>query len=199
VASASWLNVPNSISIFRLFLVPVFLWLRLSGEPEWALGVFILASVSDVLDGFLARVLNQRSKLGGVLDPVADKLLVFTAIFSLVLSGAIPLWLLVLLILRDLTLVAGALVVGKKHLELPSSPSRIGKYATFSLMVTVVLALTAASPRASPALEGYVVAFGFIAGLCVIISYLQYWSRFGYLVFAPERKLPSPGKGRTPP
>jgi cardiolipin synthase len=191
VASASWLNVPNAISIFRLLLVPVFLWLRLSGEPEWALGVFILASVSDVLDGFLARVLNQRSKLGGVLDPVADKLLVFTAIFSLVLSGVIPLWLLVILLVRDLTMVAGALVVARRHLELPARPTRIGKYATFSLMVTVVLALTAASSRAPPVLEGYVVAFGFIAALCVVISYLQYWSRFGYLVFASKRNLPS--------
>jgi cardiolipin synthase len=151
------------------------------------------------LDGFLARVLNQRSKLGGVLDPVADKLLVFSAVISLVISGALPLWLLLVLLLRDVTMVVGALVVGRKHLELPTAPSRIGKYATFALVVTVVLALAAASPRAPLALGGYVVAFGFIAGVCVIISYLQYWTRFGYLVFAPERTPSSPGKGKKPP
>ncbi len=194
----SWLTIPNAISMFRLLLVPVFLWLRLIGEPEWALAVFVTAAVSDVVDGFLARVLNQRSKLGGVLDPVADKLLVFTAVFALVIDGGLPLWLLILLLVRDFTMVIGAAVVRHKNLEIPTTPSRIGKYATFALVLTVVLGLGASSPRAPDELRGYVVASAFIAALCVVISYLQYWARFGYLFFVPERKQSSAGEKRAP-
>ncbi len=197
-APVTWLTIPNAISIVRLLLVPVFLWLRLTGRPEWALAVFVIAAVSDVLDGFLARVLNQRSKLGGLLDPVADKLLIFTAVFALVFDGGLPLWLLILLVVRDSTMLVGAAVVRLKNLDIPTRPSRIGKYATFSLVLTVVLGLGASSPRAPPELRGYVVAVAFISALCVFISYLQYWARFGHLFFAPERIRTSVDEKRTP-
>ncbi|MGA9523623.1 MAG: CDP-alcohol phosphatidyltransferase family protein [Myxococcaceae bacterium] len=194
----AWLTIPNAISIVRLLLVPVFLWLRLTGRPEWALAVFVIAAVSDVVDGFLARVLNQRSKLGGLLDPIADKLLVFTAVFALVIAGGLPWWLLILLLVRDATMLVGAAVVRHKHLDIPTRPSRIGKYATFALVLTVVLGLGASSPRAPPEVQGYVVAVAFISALCVVISYLQYWARFGYLFFVPERKQSSVDEKRTP-
>lgn len=184
-------TIPNVISFIRLLLVPVFVWLWLRGEPELGLTVFVIAAVSDVVDGFLARVLNQRSKLGAVVDPVADKLLVFTALVLLVAQRALPLWLLVLILLRDVPMAIGAIVVRRKHLDLPASPSRVGKYATFTLLLAVVLALAGASPHAPQAIAGYTVAIAFVAGLCVVASTLQYWARFGYLFFAPERKLPS--------
>lgn len=171
--------------------MPVFLWLELRGEPEWALGVFAAASVSDLIDGFLARVLNQRSKLGGILDPVADKLLVISALVTLGISGALPWWLVAVMLARDLPMAVGAWVVRRKRLEIPTAPSRIGKYATFSLVAAVVLALAGQSPLAPRAIEGYTVAIAFIAGLCVVLSTLQYWARFGYLFFAPERKRSS--------
>lgn len=199
MAAPNWLTIPNVISFARLGAVPVFLWLKLTGDPEWALGVFVVAAASDVLDGFLARVLNQRSKLGGLIDPLADKLLVFAALVTAVIQGALPWWLLALIVLRDLTMVVGAFVVRAKHLDLPTSPSRIGKYATFALVLTVTAALANASPRAPEALGGWVIALAFVSGLCVVISYLQYWTRFGYLFFAPQRKQPSPDeKKRTP-
>ena len=198
MARPEWVTVPNLISLLRLALVPVFLWLELSGQPEWALGVFIFAAASDVLDGFLARVLNQRSKLGGVIDPLADKLLVFAALVTLVIQSLLPLWLLIIIVGRDLTALVGAVVVKRKHLEIPTAPSRVGKYATFTLVLTVVAALADASPRAPRELGGWVVALAFVSALCVVISYLQYWARFGYLFFAPERKDPSPGERKTP-
>lgn len=184
MAAPNWLTVPNVISLGRLAAVPVFVWLEQTGQPEWGLGVFVGAAASDMLDGFLARVLNQRSKLGGVIDPLADKLLVFAALVTLVIQRVLPWWLLVLILLRDLTMLVGAFVVRHKHLEIPTSPSRVGKYATFTLVLTVTAALASASPRAPPALTGYVMALTFVAGLSVVISYLQYWTRFGYLFFA---------------
>lgn len=184
-------TIPNLISFVRLLLVPVFAWLWLNGQPEWAFTVFVIAAVSDVLDGFLARVLDQRSKLGGLIDPVADKLLVFTALVLLVVERALPLWLLLLVLIRDVPMAVGAVVVRRKHLDLPTSPSRVGKYATFALLLAVVLALGGASPHAPLAIGGYTVAIAFVAGLCVVASTLQYWARFGYLFFVPERKQPS--------
>ena len=187
VSSREWLNVPNCITIFRLALVPVFVWLFLKGSRDWALGCFLLAAVSDALDGFLARLLNQRTKLGGILDPIADKLLIFAALVVLVIQGQIPLWLLLLLGGQNLLMIGGALMVRYKNHEIPTSPSRIGKYATFTLICMVVLALVASTGRAPRSLDAYVPVLGFIAALCVVISTLQYFARFGYLWFEPAR------------
>jgi cardiolipin synthase len=187
-------NVPNLISFARLGLVPVFLWLRHTGQPEWALGVFILAAVSDVVDGLLARLLDQRTALGGIIDPLADKLLVFAALVSLVIGGHLPAWLLGLILVRDLPMGVGALWVRHKRLEIPAAPSRIGKYATFTLVLAVVLGLASASPHAPRAIVGWVWAVGAVAALCVVVSTLQYWSRFGYLFFAPGRKSSAAGE-----
>ena len=199
--SEAWLTVPNVISFARLALVPVFVWLRAAGEPELAFTVFVVAAASDLLDGFLARVLNQRSKLGGLIDPAADKLLIFSALVTLVMDGLLPLWLLLLEAFRDSAMAIGAFVVKRRQMEIPTTPSRIGKYSTFALVITVVLALASASPRAPQALWGYVVATAFVSALCVVVSTLQYWMRFGYLVIAPERarKAPSVDQQRRTP
>jgi cardiolipin synthase len=197
----AWLTIPNGISFARMALVPVFVWFRLTGEPGIAFLVFIVAAASDLLDGFLARVLNQRSKLGGIIDPAADKLLVFSALVTLVVDSLLPLWLLLLEGLRDAAMAIGALVVKRKRLEIPTTPSRIGKYSTFALVTTVTLALASASPRAPQGLREYVAATGFIAALCVVVSTLQYWMRFGYLLIAPKRarKAPSVKEQRRTP
>lgn len=185
------MTIPNVISLVRLALVPVFLWLTLTDQPEWALTVFVVASASDLVDGFLARVLDQRSKFGAFIDPFADKLLVFAALVTRVAQGGLPWWLLGAILLRDVPMAIGAIIVRRKHLDLPTSPSRIGKYSTFALVVTIVLALAGASPQAPQAIEGYTMTTAFLAALCVLLSMLQYWTRFGYLLFAPERNASS--------
>ncbi len=189
MANPAWLTIPNLITLFRLALVPVFFVLHVQGRAGWALAVFITAAVSDSIDGLLARALNQRSKLGGVLDPVADKLLVFAALASLVLERRIPFWLLGVILFRDASMIVGAFVVKRKHLEIPTAPTRIGKYATFFLICLIVLALVSEQSQ-SPVLAAYTVAVGFIAGLCVTISTVQYFARYGYLFFAPPRSQP---------
>lgn len=180
----TWLTIPNAISIVRLALVPVFVWLRLTNQPEWAFAVFVFAAASDLVDGLLARVLNQRSKLGGIIDPAADKLLMFSALVTLVVEGELPLWLLLLEAGRDAAMGVGALLVRRRNLEVPVTPTRIGKYSTAAIAVTVVLALASASPRAPEAIVGYVVAMAFVSGLCIVVSTMQYWTRFGYLLKA---------------
>jgi cardiolipin synthase len=188
VARPEWLTVPNLISLVRLGMVPVFMWLHLAGRPGWALGVFAAAAASDSLDGLLARLLDQRSKLGGILDPVADKVLVLSALVTLVIERRIPGWLLALVVFRDGWMVIGALVVRRKRLEIPTAPSRIGKYATLTLISLVVLALADQVVENDAQLHAYTAVVGFLAGLCVVASTVQYFHRFGYLFFAPARR-----------
>src|SRR5262249_37032405 len=87
-------TVPNAITAVRIGLVPVFAAFFLAGESGPALAVFVVAALSDGLDGMLARVLDQRTEIGAILDPFADKLLGFVALLLLVASGDIPAWLL---------------------------------------------------------------------------------------------------------
>ncbi len=190
MSSASWFNVPNSITLFRLALVPVFVVFQLSHEPEWALACFATAAISDGLDGLLARMLNQRTKVGGLLDPIADKVLILAALVTLVLERRLPLWLLVITGIRDLLMVIGALMVAYKNLEIPTEPSRIGKYATFFMVCTVALALISSIPGTPEVLRAYVAVLGFVGAQCIVVSTAQYFARYGYLWIAPARRTP---------
>ena len=99
------LTLPNVISIVRLAGVPLFLWLILVPEADgWALLVLMLSGISDYLDGYLARRLNQTSKLGAILDPVADRLYILSTVVGLAVRDIIPWWLAILLPARDLFL-----------------------------------------------------------------------------------------------
>jgi len=186
--TASWLNVPNSITLFRIALVPVFLVLQLSHETVWALACFATAAVSDGLDGLLARLLNQRTKLGGVLDPIADKLLILAALASQVVEKRLPFWLLAITLGRDLLMVVGALMVAYKRLELPTEPSRIGKYATFFMVCTIILSLISGFEGVPAVLRAYVVVLAFVAAQCLLVSTAQYFARYGYMWVAPARR-----------
>jgi cardiolipin synthase len=105
VETSRVLTVPNIISFIRLAGVPLFLWLVLGPEADgWALGVLLLSGFSDWLDGYLARKLNQMSKLGEILDPVADRLYILAVVFGLAWRDIIPWWLALLLPARDLFL-----------------------------------------------------------------------------------------------
>lgn len=170
-------------------LTPAFLVLHLQGKPGLALGCFILAAVSDVLDGFLARILDQRSKLGALLDPIADKLLSVAALSSLTLEGRLPPWLFVLVLVRDGYMILLAAVVHVKRLEVTVEPTRVGKYATFALIALVVLALLDEMRQVDAVLHAYTRVVGVTAGLCVALSTLQYFVRFGYLLTARSEEV----------
>lgn len=104
------LTVPNVITIMRFLLVPAVIWALLSGEMVWAFAFFLIAGVSDGVDGFIARQFNQQSKLGAYLDPMADKLLLVSVFVVLGLMGELPLWLVVLAVSRD-ALIIGAVML----------------------------------------------------------------------------------------
>jgi len=168
-------NVPNLLTSVRIALAPVFLWLYASGDTDRALVVFAVAAATDVLDGLAARLLDQHTRIGALLDAGADKLLTACALVALGWRGQLPWWLPALVVGRDAVLVAGAVVLGATHHPLDISPTRAGKYATAMVAGTVVLALLAefggvARERAAP----WVAAMGMLTALCVVVSSVQY-------------------------
>ena len=170
--------------------MPVFVSLHLGGRAGWALAVFLAAALTDSLDGLLARLLHQRTKLGAFLDPLADKLLTGAALIMLFLEHEAPLWMVLLIAFRDGSIAPGAAVVKRKGLEMPAAPSRVGKYATFALTCFLVLGLMDVTFSDSPLLHAWFLVSGYFTGLCVAISTAQYFLRWGHLWVAPARRAP---------
>jgi cardiolipin synthase len=189
VTSDAW-TVPNVLSYLRLLAVPVFVFLHVGGRPGWALAVFLAAALTDSLDGFLARLLNQRTRLGAFMDPLADKLLMGAALILLFLENEAPLWMVLLVAFRDGSMALGAVMVKRKGLELPTRPSRVGKYAMFALTCFIVLGLFDETFSDSPLLHAWLLVAGYFTGLCVAISTAQYFLRWGHLWVAPARRVP---------
>lgn len=128
------LTVPNVLSVLRLIGVPVFLWLLLVAHADgWALVLLVLSGVTDFLDGKLARLLDQSSRLGALLDPFVDRLYLVTTLVAFVVDGLIPWWVAGLLIGRDLALALTLPVYRRRYLD-PPEVIYLGKAATFALM-----------------------------------------------------------------
>jgi cardiolipin synthase len=133
-------NVPNLLSFLRILLVPVFLWLLLDELFLAAIAVLAFAGLTDFLDGFLARKLNQTTKLGKMLDPVADRLYIFATLLALSATGYVPWWLAGLVILRDvLMLVSLPVLASVGYRSLPVH--YLGKASTFALLYSFPLLL----------------------------------------------------------
>jgi cardiolipin synthase len=170
-------TLANALTALRLFAAPLFLVLYVSGDVRRALPVYAVAALTDVFDGLVARLLKQHSRLGEILDPLADKLLAFCALAALTAAGRVPLWLPVLVVGRDATLVGGAAVLQALGVagQIQIAPTRAGKYATFALAVLVLGELAGdLTPALRPLLASWLAAVGLLAAACVIISLLQY-------------------------
>ncbi len=146
-------TVPNVISFIRLLFVPIFYWLLVTGQDGPALTVLIIATASDFIDGFIARTYNQVTTLGALLDPASDRLFIAASVLGLAVRGMIPLPLLIVIMSRDLLLLAIVLIRGVRVRDFPRV-NFVGKTATFVLFVAfpvIVLShvfLTAAIPLA---------------------------------------------------
>jgi CDP-diacylglycerol--glycerol-3-phosphate 3-phosphatidyltransferase len=150
------MTLPNQITIGRILLIPVFVVLAIyygrttaAGHPDENLrlatiGVFLLASLSDGVDGWLARRFHLKSRLGAILDPIADKGLMLTAIITLSVTTwpyQLPVWYPVLVITRDIIIVTGCGVLRLLNHHLEVRPSLIGKASTFLQMLTVAVVM----------------------------------------------------------
>lgn len=147
-------NVPNTLTLLRVILVPVFVLMMLQEKALGALVVFLLAGSTDVLDGLAARVWNQRTRIGTLLDPLADKLLLSTAfilltIRSLGFDQVIPLWLTAAVIGRDLLILAGGVVIYTIRGPREFPPTISGKVSTVFQVATVFSVILANCVRIS--------------------------------------------------
>jgi cardiolipin synthase len=140
------LNIPNLLSSFRILLVPIFLWSVLNKKEFEALLIFLVAGITDLLDGFTARIWHQKTKLGTVLDPAGDKLLLATSYVVLTLPAVaspnfIPIWLTLVVFARDLLIVTGALIAFLSWRQKIFLPSILGKITTGCQVGTILLVL----------------------------------------------------------
>ena len=135
------LNVPNLLSLSRLVLVPVFLWLLLGPEADgWAILVLMYSGATDYFDGKIARAWNQTSRLGELLDPVADRLYILATLYAFVVRDIVPWWLAAILVGRDLVLTVTLLVLRSVGSG-PLPVHFLGKAATFNLLYAFPLLL----------------------------------------------------------
>ncbi len=134
-------TLPNAITLARLCAVPAAVWLILKGQLDLAFWVFVAAGASDGLDGWLARVRNTRSRLGAVLDPIADKALLVSAYITLAVIGVLPDWLAILVVFRDLLIVGGVLLLYVLGEPPQIRPLMISKVNTLAQIVLAAGAL----------------------------------------------------------
>ncbi len=139
------LTYPNLISALRLLLVPVFAILLIQGQDTWALGVLAVSGASDWLDGKLARALDQGSRLGELLDPAADRLFILVTLVVLAVRDVVPLWLVAVIVGRDLLLTVVLAVLVKTQIG-PLPVHFVGKAGTFALLYAFPLLLLAQWP-----------------------------------------------------
>ena len=132
------INIPNSLTILRILLVPVFVGLLLYEHYDTALITLLIAALTDILDGMVARLTDQRTRLGEYLDPLADKLLLMSAIITLSVLDFIPIWAVIVVVSRDAILLAGTVVANLTDTDIDISPTALGKGTTFAQICYVI-------------------------------------------------------------
>ncbi|MET0852345.1 MAG: CDP-diacylglycerol--glycerol-3-phosphate 3-phosphatidyltransferase [Candidatus Rokuibacteriota bacterium] len=163
------MGLPNWLTILRILLIPFFVTLLVYRKVEAALVVFCLASLTDMLDGYIARSHGRQTRLGAFLDPVADKLLLTSAFVTLTYLKMVPFWITAVVVSRDLILSVGVLVIHVSGGTIHPAPSWVGKASTAFQMATVLAAMLFTRhlvevPR----------VFAWITALLTIVSGLQY-------------------------
>jgi len=175
--SLSWL--PNAISTMRIALIVPILLLFVDGSFGWALTLFLIAGMSDGVDGYLAKRFHWNTRLGAFLDPTGDKLLVAWSFGTLAYLGYIPVWLAIVVILRDVVIVSGSFLYHYLVRRLEGEPTRISKLNTaleFMFLVVVIahagydwpdkitITILGASILVTVVISGYVYVSNWVCG-----------------------------------
>jgi len=168
------ITVPNILSIFRLLLVPIFVLTYFDGGEyagQRAVLIYVVAGVTDILDGYIARKYKLTSALGRVLDPLADKLMAFSVLLCITIDGVVPLWAVIVFFVKEALMGIGALLIYKKISDTP--PSNIfGKISTVAFFAVCVILIVGNGfiPKPIPAI---MIAFAVIIMLLAFASYVQ--------------------------
>ncbi len=185
-------TVANMLTLTRLLLTPVFLVAFVAGERGWALALFCIAGFTDLIDGTVARLLNQPTKGGALLDPLADKFLVESCFFALATVGVIPWWFFGLAFARDAMIVFGIFYLRHRAAPLPYRPLWSSKFATLFQLAVAVLGLLSwmTAERGTIPENAFAVVIA-ITALLIVVSGIQYvFVGLGLLRQAGERAAP---------
>jgi len=171
------MTIPNLITAFRIILVPVFVIYLINDRLNSALVIFLICMVSDGIDGMVARLFNQKSRLGAYLDPLADKTLLVTAFLLLGVRGYLPSWFTVTAIARDVMILLGVLVFHLNRLEIRIRPSIVSKINTCFQFITLSIVLLKGLVLLPSAI--YEALYYITAALTIIsgLHYMQYGLR----------------------
>lgn len=175
--------IPNLISLARIALVPMVVASIASERFQLGVGLFFVAGFSDGVDGWLARRYGWRTALGAILDPIADKLLLIGTFVTMAWVGVAPWWLAAFVVLRDLTIMGGAIAYHFLYGDLEGKPSLVSKLNTVLMLSYVVFALfDAGYPEALPGSLASLLLQGLVAALLVTMAtstlgYVLEWSR----------------------
>ena len=172
------MSIPNIITLGRILLVPIIVWAIASSQMEIAFAIFIIAGVSDAVDGFLAKRFNMASELGALLDPLADKALLVSIYVALGIWGAVPRWIVILVVSRDIMIVTAVIVSWLFGKPIPMKPLMVSKLNTVAQVAFAALVLAALGFGFNPTpydliLMGFVTVFT----LASVSLYLVEWVR----------------------
>jgi cardiolipin synthase (CMP-forming) len=176
VLNRSSVNAANCITVARLLMVVPLIWLITTGRLEAAFWLLVVAGVSDAADGFIAKRFDLRTELGAYLDPLADKALLVAIYVAFALSGTLPVWLVTLVVSRDVLIVVGVVLIQRRHPTFRATPLVIGKINTFAQILLAGAALAHAG--------GLVDLGEMINPLIVMVACTTLLSAAGYAVQA---------------
>ncbi len=175
------MSIPNIITLGRILLVPVIVWAIASSQMAIAFAVFIVAGVSDAVDGFLAKRFNMTSELGALLDPLADKALLVSIYLALGIWGAVPRWIVILVVSRDIMIVSAVIVSWLFGKPIPMKPLMVSKLNTVAQVAFAALVLAALSFgfNSTPydlILMGLVTVFTLVSVSLYLVEWVQHMS-----------------------
>ena len=165
------LNIPNTLTILRVLLIPVFVILLMDQHFAWSFVIFVIAGITDAVDGGLARITHQRTTLGAYLDPIADKLLLTCAFVTLAILKTIPSWLTVIVITRDVIISLGFFILFLMDRRPEIKPTTFSKINTVIQVLTIAVVLFS---EVQASFAGLVSPMVYAAAFTTILTGLQY-------------------------
>jgi len=166
-----FMNLPNSLTLTRIVLIPLFVLSVIYGRYDYALLLFLIAALTDMFDGLIARLRNQKTALGTLLDPLADKFLLVTSFILFSLYDKVPVWLTIAIISRDVIVVTGWIILYLVAHTAKVEPSRLGKTAIALQLILICYILLRTN---IPGLPDFLTYLMWSTAFFTIVSGLHY-------------------------
>ena len=172
------MNIPNLITLGRILLVPVIIWAIASGQMAAAFVLFVIAGISDAVDGFLAKRFHMQSETGALLDPLADKALLVSIFVALGITADLPRWLVILVVSRDVIIIGAVIVSWLLGRPIPMKPLMVSKLNTVAQVSYAALVLASLGfGLVLPTLDVLLKALVTVLTLASVSAYLVEWVR----------------------